>query len=162
MRGSAHTLPTSRETGHTVQNRQTKVSSEHIIFTHAYMCHMTSEFSISPTLCTDVKCHYYFVCCRDDTYRRNEKPRITTKKRHHQKSSHKLNVTCLSSKLAIDVANKRVCTPTFKSLYGHSKVVCLPAFKSPFFPTWGTVSLEKQNKTVTTKTQDHSVKILYV
>ena len=119
MRGSAHTLPTSRETGHTVQNRQTKVSSEHIIFTHAYMCHMTSEFTISPTLCTDVKCHYYFVCCRDDTYRRNEKPRITTKKRHHQKSSHKLNATCLSRMYVDDLIDKSVTLTYIPAHTGH-------------------------------------------
>lgn len=77
VRRNAHTLPTSRQTGHTVRTRQTKVSSEQVIFTHTYMYHMTSEFSISLIPRTGVKCCYYCVCCRDDDYRVNEKPRIT-------------------------------------------------------------------------------------
>lgn len=58
-------------------SKSTKVSSEQVIFGQTYMYHMTSEFSISLIPRTGVKCCYYCVCCRDDDYRVNEKPRIT-------------------------------------------------------------------------------------
>ena len=117
MRRSARKPPTSRETGHTVRNRQTKVSSEQVIFT--YMYHMTSEFIISPTPFADVKCRYYYVCCRDDTYQRNEKPRITKKKRHHQKSSRKLNATCLSRLYVDELVDKSVTLTYIPAHTGH-------------------------------------------
>ena len=83
------------------------------------MYHMTFELSVSPPPCTEVKCRYYYVCCRDDNYRGNKKPRITKKKRNHQKSSHKLNATCLSRMYVDELVDKSIKVMYIPAHTGH-------------------------------------------
>ena len=103
----------------TYSPKSTNQGQTRLIFTHTYMYHMTFELSVSPPPCTEVKCRYYYVCCRDDNYRGNKKPRITKKKRNHQKSSCKLNATCLSRMYLDELVDKSIKVMYIPAHTGH-------------------------------------------
>ena len=73
---------------------------------------------------------YYFVCCRDGQYRVNKKQRATTAKRLHQRSSRKLNATCISRMYADKFLDDHVEVTYITAHTGHELGTC----QLPYLP----------------------------
>ena len=56
-----------------------------------YKCDISCQLTCAHTSSATIT-----VCCRDRNYCGDNKPRLTEERRCHQKSSRKLNMTCLS------------------------------------------------------------------
>lgn len=114
-----------------------------------YICRSLSHFTfylplqfLPSTPCTDIKCRYYFVCCRDGNYHENKKPRITSERRFHQKLSRKLNATCLSRMYVDELGDGTVSVKYIPMHTGHNPCPKEYPFLPLPFSVRETVSLE--------------------